>query len=61
MFHAFYMGDGVEMAREAEARYPGDIELCAPMSRSELLAAYASPVATTQGQTRAASLSSSHV
>ena len=61
MFRAFYMGDGAEMVREAEARYPADIEPCAPLSRSELLAAYASPLATTQGQTGAASLSLSHV
>lgn len=42
MLHAFCMGDGVGVVREAEGRYPGDIELCDPLPRSELLDAYAS-------------------
>ena len=40
--HAFCMGDGVEVVREAQARCPGEIELRDPVPRGELLDAYAS-------------------
>lgn len=40
--HAFAMGDGVDVVREAQILCPIDIELCRPVPHGELLEVYAS-------------------